>query len=72
MRLVSAPMTEPHTLDAHLTAKARLTWPGAQVWIIDDRHVLQREGEADVILGTGGIGEAKRALSILREDAARD
>lgn len=62
----------PSTLDAYLTGKARATWPDATVWIVDDRHLLRRPGQEDVYLGTGGIGEARRALSILREPAVAE
>jgi hypothetical protein len=64
----------PRTLDAYLTNKARRVWPGAQVWIDRDqdgeeKHILERPGEEPIGLGTGGIGEARRALQILIEDS---
>lgn len=60
------------TLDAHLTGKARRAWPGAQVWIVGDSHILERPDAEPVRLGTGGIGEARRALYYLIEDRDRD
>lgn len=57
-----------HTLDAYLTARARLTWPGAQVWIRDGHHVLTRPDHEDVRLGTGGIRQARLAMYLLREE----
>lgn len=65
------------TIDGHLTGKARATWPGAQVWIINGTFILRRPGEPDVQLGAnqtevGRFAEAARALAYLREDARRD
>ena len=61
-------------LDGYLTGKARVTWRGAQVWIIDGQYVLRRPGEPDVQLGAGEnaasrFDDARRALAYLREDA---
>lgn len=61
-------------IEGYLSRVAQSTWPGATVWRDgeddgESRYTLQRPGEPDIGLGSGGFSEAKQALTALRRAA---